>query len=708
MSRPRGPLSGAHALAGPAPAAGRDLPPLATRVALLAALALATIAAFAGVVRNGWIVLDDPAYVTENPHVTAGLTRGGLLWFLHAPHAGNWHPLTSWSHMLDVQWFGLNPGAHHAVSLGLHVANALLLVLVLSRLTGAWWRSLIVGTLFALHPLRVESVAWVSERKDVLSLFCFLLTIDAYRRWSAHPGGARWALVIALFALGLMSKPMLVTTPLVLLLLDLWPLRRLAGDGVSAGARPDGAPARSWAGLVLEKWPLFALSAASAAITFAVQRAEGAVVSAGASTVAHRLANAAVSYVRYVAMTLWPARLAAFYPDAPVAPAAGLASALALAAVSVLVVRAARRRPEFAVGWAWYLITLLPVIGLVQVGGQSHADRYTYLPAIGLLIALAWLPVPRRFGTLVASAVLVAAVALGIRTSRQAALWKDTTTLFSAALRVTRDNAMAHDCLGTAMVRQGNDAQARTEFEEAIRIRPDFVNPYVNLGELHHRAGHDADAARCFEVALRARPGDAALADETALALLGAGRIDDASAVYRDVLARSPDDVEALRQLAIVRASEGHADEALPLLRRAERLAPRDASVQQALAKAAYATGGSAAETVSRLRRAIALEPGWAEPYCALALVLATDPDATIRAPDEAVTLGARAVALTRERDADALTALATALHAAYRDGEAAAAARKALALADAAGTSPLSPAARAQLEAYAGHAARR
>src|SRR5258706_10268080 len=279
------------------------LPSRSMRALPLAALAAATWVAFSGVLRNGSILLDDPLYVFENPHVAGGFTAANARWFLTEPHSGNWHPLTSWSHLLDVRMFGLDPAGHHATSLVLHVVNALLLLLVLARLSGAWWRSALVAGLFALHPLRVESVAWISERKDVLSGLFFLLTLAAYRRWVERPDRARYAWVIAALALGLMSKPMLVTLPCVLVLLDVWPLGRLAG---AQAVRAGRAPARTLGGLIAEKWPLFALSGLVALVTFLAQHRPGAVAPSPATPNPHPACTTLTSYFRYIAETVWP------------------------------------------------------------------------------------------------------------------------------------------------------------------------------------------------------------------------------------------------------------------------------------------------------------------------------------------------------------------------------------------------------------------
>jgi hypothetical protein len=316
------------------------------------------------VLRSGWILFDDPEYVSAQPRVAGGLRLDNAIWFLFHPHAANWHPLTSWSHMLDARLFGLRPAGHHATSLFLHVLNAVLLVLVLFRLTGAWWRSLAVAALFALHPLRVESVAWVSERKDVLSGLFFVLALGAYGRWVERPGRLRYAMLMLALALGLMAKPMLVTLPFVLLLLDVWPLGRLALPGRSKAARGRAQPLKT---LVLEKWPLFALAAGSTLVTFLVQRRIGAVVPVEAMAPARRVANALLSYWRYVGRTLWPDHLAGYYQMRPATNWTGaLAGALGLAVVTAACAFLMRRRPYLAVGWLWYVGMLVPVIGLIQ------------------------------------------------------------------------------------------------------------------------------------------------------------------------------------------------------------------------------------------------------------------------------------------------------------------------------------------------------
>ncbi len=597
--RPRGAVSGGSGSSRPqaAPSRGR-------RALILALLAAGTFAAFAGVLRHGWAILDDPQYVTSNPYVNRGLTLEGVRWSLQTPHGGNWHPLTSWSHMLDVQVFGLAPAGHHAVSLLLHVLTAGLLALVLFRLTGAWWRSVLVAGLFALHPLRVESVAWISERKDVLSGLLFVLTIEAYRRWVARPGAARYGLVLAGLALGLMSKPMLVTMPFVLLLLDVWPLGRLKPEG--RGPAP-GAPVRTLAGLVVEKWPMWVLVAASSAITVSFQWATGAVAGAGRLPLANRVLNALVSYWRYVGKTLWPSDLAVFYPFSGTAQVAGgAAAAIALAGVTAWALQQSRKRPYVAVGWFWYVGMLVPVIGLVQVGGQAYADRYTYLPTIGLLIALVWglaevvsSSRAAKVAATCASAALL--VGLAVATSRQVGLWRDDRTLLTHTLAVTGENAVAHRGLGEALLRSGHALAAIPHFEEALRLRPGLYSLRGNLGSALGAVGRYGEAEAYLRAALQ--EGETArIHHNLGSVLVGQGRLDEAIGEYEAAVRLDPGEHRLLDQLAAAHAAAGHRVEAVRSWERAIELA-RGAGDGAEAARYAEHLGTYRADSASRPSR---------------------------------------------------------------------------------------------------------
>jgi tetratricopeptide (TPR) repeat protein len=448
-------------------ASGRRLPLL-----LGAALALLTLAAYLPTLHNGFVNLDDGLYVTGNPHVQQGITGAGVAWALTANVANNWHPLTLLSHLLDCQLFGLDAAGHHATSLLLHLANVVLLFAVLRRLTGAVWRSAAVAALFAVHPAHVESVAWVAERKDVLSALFWLLAMAAYGRYARRPSVGRYLPVALAMALGLAAKPMVVTLPFALLLLDIWPLERL-GLG--------------WKRLAVEKLPLLALSAASSLVTLHYQRTSLAPL--GLDPWSLRLANAAVSYTAYLGKLLLPSNLAVFYPIPLAIPAWKVAGAVALLAIlTALAVRTARKAPWLLVGWLWFLGTLVPVIGLVQVGRQAMADRYTYIPSIGLFVAIVWgiagLVGERRAVLATAAAVVIALLVAG--TWMQAGTWRDSVTLYRHALAVTPDNYLAHLGLAKALVAKGDGAGAAEQYRAALALRPGLIEARAGLEAVLH------------------------------------------------------------------------------------------------------------------------------------------------------------------------------------------------------------------------------
>ena len=458
-------------------------------------LAVAVLAVYSQVLHFDFVTYDDPDYVTANPHVQAGLTWASVAWAFRSSFAGNWFPLTWLSHMLDSTLFGLESGWHHFTNVCIHALSTLLWFAVLKRLTGERWRSALVAFLFALHPLHVESVAWVAERKDVLSGLFWVLTLWSYAAYAVRPGPLRYALTLFLFCLGLMAKPMLVTLPLVLLLLDRWPLRR--------GTK------------ILEKVPFFAASIAVSLVTVLVHKEVGATASLSLIPAAVRFENSLVSYAAYVLQTLWPVDLAVFYPyplGSLVVPA--VIAGIALAAVTVLAIRDFPRRPYLAVGWLWYLITLLPVIGLIQVGAQARADRYTYIPMVGLAIALVW----GVFGSPGAVAPRPNGAGRG-RLSRlshphwlQVQYWRDSISLYEHAIDATSGNYVARFNLASVLEKRGDLAGAVAEMRETVRIRPRYALAHAELGQLLARfgaaAGSPSGTANCDEPAAgpRRRP----------------------------------------------------------------------------------------------------------------------------------------------------------------------------------------------------------
>lgn len=472
-----------------------------------ALLALATAAVYAGVANHRFVSLDDGRYVTANSQVAAGLTWQGVVWAFTTWHAGNWHPLTWLSHMVDVQVFGLKPAGHHLVNLVWHCTNTTLVFAVLLHLTGARWRSALVAALFGIHPLHVESVAWVAERKDLLCAFFGLLALGAYGSYARHPGVGKYAKVAAAFAASLLAKPMLVSLPFMLLLLDIWPLGRLGGQA---------RPGRTFPHLLVEKLPLLALATASGVVTYLAQRGWGAVKPLAVLPITVRLANAAQSYVIYLRKTIWPVDLTVYYPHSDMLPTPWrIAAAVALlAALTLVAALQLRRRPFLLTGWFWYLGTLVPVIGLVQVGGQALADRYTYVPLIGVFLALSWgaadLAGQRRGGTAIMGAATTATlIALSAATLGQVRHWRDTASLFGHAVSVTEGNWMAFALLGKDALDAGRPAEAVAHLRQSLTINPyttAAARIHTDLGRALAATGSLDEAIEEFRRALRIDP----------------------------------------------------------------------------------------------------------------------------------------------------------------------------------------------------------
>ena len=579
--------------------------------AICAALAVLTFFAFSGVTPNAFLNYDDDVYVTDNPHVLGGLSSQNVAWAITSTEASNWHPVTWMSHMLDVQLFGRNAARHHLTSVLIHAANVLLLFLMLSRMTGALWRPAFVAALFAIHPLHVESVAWIAERKDVLSTLFWLLTIAAWLHWLSSKTVTRYAFVLVLFALGLMAKPMLVTLPFTLLLLDYWPLKRAT------------LPL-----LWKEKLPLFAMSAASCVVTVIAQRAGGALQTLSTVSIPARVANAALAYVSYLWKTLWPASLAVFYPHPGHWSAwAVLGSALLLCGVTTLALRLARRARHLLFGWLWFLGTLVPVIGLVQVGAQATADRYTYVPLVGLFVALAWglaalvaaRPATRHAVTALAAGSIVALLAV---TRAQVRTFADNVSLFEHALAVTSDNAVAQNNLGLALMGQGKSDEAVAHYLEALRIKPDYVEANNNLAVALRGLGQNDEAVEPLVRALALDPDSPSAHVNLGNALVARGEIDAAIEHYRHALRARPEFYDAEENLGLVLDRIGRHDEAIAHFRRALELRPDDPAVHLGLGIALSATGAFDA-AIGQLNESLRLKPDHPEACNALAIALA-------------------------------------------------------------------------------------
>ena len=626
-----------------------------TDVFIFLGLVAVTWAVFGQTLAHDFVNFDDHVYVYDNPFVIRGISTEGIIGAFTHTHARNWHPLTTVSHMLDCQLYGLNAGGHHLTNVILHTISVLLLFLVLKQMTGALWQNAFVAVLFAVHPLHVESVAWIAERKDVLSAVFFMLTLAAYARYVRAPSAPRYLLVALFFAFGLMSKPMLVTLPFVLLLLDYWSLGRIGDQKSEVGSRLRR--------LITEKIPLFALSALSCTATLLTQ-------SQGPNAIDQlpflwRLNNSFVSYVTYIWQMLWPARLAVFYPHPnDRLPLLEVTAAIAfLVGISLLVIYLRRTKPYLVTGWFWYLGMLVPVIGLVQVGEQAHADRYTYLPQIGLYIMIAWTvgdllleSTPRVRGTLVGVAAVLAIVSLGVRAFGQASYWKNSETLWNHTLTVTAENDVAHNNLGFLFLRRGELDKAISEFQAALNIRSRNTETHYSLGAalIQNNLGNALareqlwhEAIDHLQEAVRLRPDYADAYFNLGSVLFQQGRIDQAIAQWHKALAIRPTDAEAHRSVASALRKQGNVKEAIAEYEQALNVVPEDS---------------------------VALNN--------LAWILATSSDASMRDGARAVTLAVKAVQASGGRDPNFLRTLAAARAEAGQFAEAVATAEAAKALA--------------------------
>ncbi|MDH7481118.1 MAG: tetratricopeptide repeat protein [Armatimonadota bacterium] len=613
------------------------------RIHLLAGLllALATFLVFCRVLSHDFINFDDGVYVYSNANIKE-LTFQSIRWAFKTMQASNWHPLTWISHIIDYQLFGLKPAGHHFTSLLLHITNSLLLLYILNRMSGSFWRSIFVAALFALHPLHVESVAWVAERKDVLSTLFWMLTIWAYLRYVQSPKIKTYIPVILLFSLGLMSKPMLVTLPFVLLLLDYWPLCRTTfSRRHSQVAFPIG-----FKKLLLEKTPLFFLSAISCAITYIVQQKSGAVVPSERLPFGIRLENAIVSYLAYIFKMVWPAKLAIFYPH----PMAGLpiwqvlGTSAILIIASILAIIVLKKYPYICVGWFWYLGTLIPVIGLVQVGTQAMADRYTYIPLIGIFIIIAWgipdliarleehrisrITTRRIYSSRLRLSFLqfiacISIIAFSICTWSQLGYWKNSITIFHRTIAVTGENSVAQYNLGVAFANQNKPALALAHFEEAVRIDPFNFYARYNLGKALDETGRYSEAEEQFRAAILLNPNDADSHNNLACVLLEQGRYDEAIAEYKEALRLKPNDSVIRNNMVSALIKRGDLSEALKQYAKALKINPNDPFAH-------YNMGNMMVkqqkwnEAIRHFSEAVRLKPNYADAYYNLGVTYQT------------------------------------------------------------------------------------
>jgi len=605
-------------------------------ILVCAALAAATLAVFWGARQCEFVNYDDPSYVTSNLDLQQGLTSRSVRWAFQTGAASNWHPLTWLSHLADVEFYGLEPAGHHLTSILLHTLNGVLLFLILRRMTGAFWRSAFVAAVFALHPLRVESVAWVSERKDVLSTMFWMLTVGAFVRYAKivnyQLSIINYYSALVFFVLGLMAKPMLVSLPFVLLLLDYWPLDR----------RQRGA-----ARLVAEKIPFLVLAAASSVVTFLVQREGGAVASISGVPLGARVGNAFVSYVRYLAKIFWPARLSPLYPYPhsgywPWWEVAG--AVVLLAAITAWVIRRRRPQPYLAVGWFWFVIMLAPTIGLVQVGIQSMADRYSYVPSVGVWIMLAWganewIKTQRW---ILAAAAILALGACAVLTPRQVMYWRTSETLFQHAVEVTDNNYLAYNNLGFDLSNHGQMERAMSYFQKSLEINSNYDEAHNNLGfaleslgryqeatneyiralslnphltEAHNNLGialsdlglSDAGIHE-FQLALEENPRHASAHNNYGVALAKRGQLDDAIAQFRLALACQDNYLSAHSDLGNALAMKGDLAGAIREYEICLKIDPKDPQVHNNLGNA-LAQQGRLPEAAEQYKMALALRP---------------------------------------------------------------------------------------------------
>jgi tetratricopeptide (TPR) repeat protein len=565
------------------------------------ALAVSTLLVFWQVGHFDFVNYDDNKYVYENPDVLNGLTAHNVLWAFTTGYFGNWNPLTWLSYMLDWQLFGLNPAGFHITNLIFHIANTLLLFMVLKRMTGALWQSAFVAVLFALHPLHVEAVAWVSGRKDVLSTFFWLLTMLAYAQYVKKPVAARYLLTLLVFMLGMMAKPMLITLPFVFLLLDYWPLQR-----------------RISRQLILEKIPFIVLSIVLTVITFFTQRGLGALTAFTKFSLKFRIYNAFISYVEYIEKMFHPNRLAAFYPHpfTNVSVLYAVISALVLLAVTILVIRFAKRRRYLVTGWFWYLGTLVPVIGLIQVGSFAMADRYTYITLTGLFIIIAWgmseLPAKWIYRKIVLGvSMVIVLTALGICAYQQASYWKNSVTLFSHAIEVTRNNYMAYNNLGNAYARLGRYRQAMDDYEQSIKINSAYANARYNLGVVYEMLNRPNEAIEAYEQAIRINPDYA----EAYLALGNAydklGRYQQSVEACKRAIRIRPDYAEAYNNLGFAYGSLGDYQHEIDACLQAVKIKPDYAQAYNNIG-VAYGSLGDYQQQIDAARQAVRIQPDYA------------------------------------------------------------------------------------------------
>ncbi len=589
------------------------------RLPLYFLLAIAVLLVYGRVWRFDFVNYDDPVYVTENLHIRTGLSVQNISWAFTKGYAANWIPLTSISQMADCQLFGLQSGWHHLTSLFFHTLSTLLLFGLLQRMTGSVWKSLFVAFVFGLHPLRVESVAWIAERKDVLGAFFWIVTLWSYVHYVERPSRGNYILVALSLTLGLLSKPTTVTLPFALLLLDVWPLKRIQLTGPYTSQLPH---------LLREKVPLFVLSVGACVMTYVVARRDGTIQSMQLIPFGVRVSNAFVSYATYLIQLIYPSKLAVFYPYPPPGPWQTAAAVLTVLLISILVLRAPNR-PYLFVGWFWYLGALVPVIGLVQAGAQSHADRYTYIPMIGVSIMLAWGLADfasrwQRGPAVLAGVAIAVCAGWSIMTWKQVGYWKDSESLFRHALDVTTGNYVAHNNYGIVLRREGRVEDAMSQFRMALQIRPEYVEGHTNLGEALLAEGRTEEAAPELLESLRLNPTYPEAHVDLGVLLDRSGRTKEAAIEYQQAVDLKPDDAVAHSGLGSMLVALGQTDEGLRQLYTGLQLDPNDADGHYNLG-VALATLGRIDEALAEFSQAVRLQPDDPKAHYNLGTALASE-----------------------------------------------------------------------------------
>jgi protein O-mannosyl-transferase len=620
-----------NSLKTPLPQSGRPLRdslPL-QNIAISFLLVLITVAVYAQVHTFEFVIYDDPDHI-DIGHVRDGITPTAIRWAFTSGDKANWFPLTRLSHMLDFQLFGTDSGRHHLTNLFFHCLATLLLFAFLNRATGARWCSACVAYLFAMHPLHVESVAWVSERKDVLCAFFWFLTLWIYVRYAERPAWHLYICVLLTFCAGLMAKPMILTLPFVLLLLDVWPLRRLSLSPTTPVGNTHAIPSITWKRAIGEKVPFLIFAAISSVVTYRVQDSGGAVEQLRVQLIGIRVENALVSYVVYIAKMLDPSNLAALYPY-PTSPIGlqAIGAGVVIAGVTYVVMRVVRTHPEFAVGWLWYLGTLVPVIGLVQVGVQARADRYTYVPLVGLFIMLAWgaREIVRRWPdskTSVQALIIILCSLCIPLTWFQIRYWRNSESLYRRTIAVTDRNYIMHTGFGIVLSKAGRLPEAFVEFREALQIKPDFADAHDNLGvALAMVPGRLPEAVQEGEAAVSIAPNSYGIHYNLGVALSKTpGRLLDAISEFRAALRIKPDYSDAHLNLGLALMDQGQMPEAISEFRAVLQIDPKSASAHYDLGTAWLNTPGHLPEAASEYQEALRIDPDFANAHMNLGVVL--------------------------------------------------------------------------------------